>query len=1024
MNERSGLSLGVKRGLEEEPMKVAVADVRKSYEDAASATKAALSSAKAVNYSIDLPFEMTPTQEEVNMFTIIDANNDGKTWAYRANFKGLVSPSSTKVDCDDWAILPGIRFDNVDKNFEFSFEMLNNMRGSQFESDFEFWLGTTNTVEGMTTKIGEIKGFYSPSTTVPTPQALQFAIPGEAGTYYVAIHCVTKADRVLDDGTEIDSWPTTFTKIAMKQIDSSASAPGKAENLTVAAGANGALQATVSFNMPTATMNGTTIAADKQLTAVVASEVETKNVQGAPGSAQTVVVATKQGNNTISVTINGDADGEPDALTVYTGEVLPMRVHDLVGVLSRDNMTYTLTWTAPTEGEDGGYVDFDNLEYDIYLYDNTNGYEYYTTVGKALTYTYQAEAGAKLRTVRLGVFARSSAGVSQDRVNWIDEDPVYVSDMVGTPYSLPAIENFDNLDMKYTPITIMRPDDYAGRWYIGDPSECAADENQSALMAYNPYSEDATKGRVALPKFSTSGIYNAAFSITAMIYPSYASTMTIYARNYDEAPTELGTIDCGDGESAGWVTRDFPLPSQFQNKEWVQIYIDVDLDDVDYVYAVDSYSLKQSAENDLAAIALTTEEAPRVGEPAIFTAEVANIGFNQSSFTGRFTVTVDGVEVATSNSDAIVLETGSSTLVNYNFTPSADLYGKDVEVTFTINSATDQVSTNNSASLAVDVRRASKPTVLNLKAANSEAGVALSWGEPFSSKELNESFEDLEAFSYGADLAGFTNYDGDKQSVYAFKNNYMPNANVAKAFMVINVDELTSSDGLEANTGKQYLMATCPEMLQSDVTPDAADDWLISPLTVGGEYASFYIDIINASYPETVQVMTSSKTAAPADFTKLDQFVKTKKGWDKHEYKLPADAKYFAIHYVSQDMFGIFIDDVTYTSANDSFDITGYKVYRNGELLATTTDRSYVDGTAQQGETYTYNVTALSPTEGAMSNSATLICGVEGLTEVSADAAAAADFYNLQGVKVSGTQLVKGIYIRKQGNNVEKVIIK
>ncbi len=55
------------------------------------------------------------------MFTIIDANGDGKKWQYRSNFKGLQSPTNSKADCDDWAITPGIRFTSDDKNYELSF---------------------------------------------------------------------------------------------------------------------------------------------------------------------------------------------------------------------------------------------------------------------------------------------------------------------------------------------------------------------------------------------------------------------------------------------------------------------------------------------------------------------------------------------------------------------------------------------------------------------------------------------------------------------------------------------------------------------------------------------------------------------------------------------------------------------------------------------------------------------------------------------------------------------------------------
>ena len=88
------------------------------------------------------------------------------------------------------------------------------------------------------------------------------------------------------------------------------------------------------------------------------SEVDTKSVEALPGADVSLDVATKQGDNRITVQVNNEKEGSPYEYSVYTGEVLPMRIHNLKGVLSRDNMTYTLTWTAPDKGENDGYVDF------------------------------------------------------------------------------------------------------------------------------------------------------------------------------------------------------------------------------------------------------------------------------------------------------------------------------------------------------------------------------------------------------------------------------------------------------------------------------------------------------------------------------------------------------------------------------------------------------------------------------------------------------------------------------------------
>ena len=97
-------------------------------------------------------------------------------------------------------------------------------------------------------------------------------------------------------------------------------------------------------------MNGKQLPADNELTAILTSPAQTVQATGLPGTTQSLTVATVQGDNALTLQVNGQLEGEPLSLSTYTGVVLPKRVHDLTGVLSRDNMTYTLTWTAPTEG--------------------------------------------------------------------------------------------------------------------------------------------------------------------------------------------------------------------------------------------------------------------------------------------------------------------------------------------------------------------------------------------------------------------------------------------------------------------------------------------------------------------------------------------------------------------------------------------------------------------------------------------------------------------------------------------------
>ena len=48
----------------------------------------------------------------------------------------------------------------------------------------------------------------------------------------------------------------------------------------------------------------------------------------------------------------------------------------------------------------------------------------------------------------------------------------------------------------------------------------------------------------------------------------------------------------------------------------------------------------------------------------------------------------------------------------------------------------------------------------------------------------------------------------------------------------------------------------------------------------------------------------------------------------------------------------------------------------------------------------------------------------DAITSVESDANAAVEYYNLNGVRVNGDNLSAGVYVRRQGNKVSKVLVK
>jgi len=151
--------------------------------------------------------------------------------------------------------------------------------------------------------------------------------------------------------------------------------------------------------------------------------------------------------------------------------------------------------------------------------------------------------------------------------------------------------------------------------------------------------------------------------------------------------------------------------------------------------------------------------------------------------------------------------------------------------------------------------------------------------------------------------------------------------------------------------------------------------WIISPMfTVEGSATiSFWARALTAQYgAERFKVLTSSTGSAHTDFTNVispGNYVATDAtNWTEFTYNIPADAKYVAIACVSDDIFALFIDDITISGiggpapcdeiTNLAAEIqgtdvkltwtaapgspTGYKVYNGSTNLGTTTNTQYV----------------------------------------------------------------------------------
>lgn len=178
-------------------------------------------------------------------FTVVDNNKDGKTWKYQ-DYDHIVR-FDLSDDCpkaDDWLITPAINLEG-EKNYKLTINLKTYMKG--VPEDFEILIGTDlkdlSTFKSLKKEEG-VEMYESFSDYCMTFNAEQ------SNRYYLAL-------RYLGD-KEKHSGMLLVKKFSVDEIGN-AKAPSAASNMSVKAGSDDAMEATVSFTTPSKDLNGNDI---------------------------------------------------------------------------------------------------------------------------------------------------------------------------------------------------------------------------------------------------------------------------------------------------------------------------------------------------------------------------------------------------------------------------------------------------------------------------------------------------------------------------------------------------------------------------------------------------------------------------------------------------------------------------------------------------------------------------------------------------------------------------------------------
>lgn len=201
---------------------------------------------------------------------------------------------------------------------------------------------------------------------------------------------------------------------------------------------------------------------------------------------------------------------------------------------------------------------------------------------------------------------------------------------------------------------------------------------------------------------------------------------------------------------------------------------------------------------------------------------------------------------------------------------------------------------------------------------------------------ITDNFESYDAFT--VDPAGtWTYYDGDGGTTYNYNAVTVPNLPYVGSCIVMNPSQTDPdiTDSQSAHGGSQFLAIynAVPSTITSGST---TNDWVISPeipFTNGGDLSFWARELTDQYGSEVMRILYSTTDNNPSSFMEIQTVNVSSTTWQQYSYSIPAGAKFVAFNCTSNDIFALFIDDITISfSTPDPIIVTNPSALDFGEI--------------------------------------------------------------------------------------------
>lgn len=900
----------------------------------------------------EVPFTDDFEDEDAgSAYTTIDLNGDGNTWdwVHFGSTGGRMRYNYSKYEtADDWVLTPPIHL----------------VEGVAYEISFKANSISPAYRERLSVACGQGQdpAAYEeiiPETVVATSNlASQIDLKGEikvkqTGNYHFGFHCTSPA---LQNALMIDDIAVSAGQLLIT--------PDSVKNLHLTAAGDGDLVVTIDFDAPTMANDGSAL--DKltriEITRGQDNDPVTTLTDVEPGKHYTYVDEDAvNGEVLYSVTAYNEAGaGLTATQTVYVGTDAPTAP---VSVALTDNLdgSALLSWQAPTRGQNGGFIDADEITYNIYSVVN-NALEKIKSDVSEMSYTVTGipQSGAQGQSF-YGVSAENELGESSAAL----ADPL----IYGAPYTLPFVEGFQSSGLKG--IWGTRSSDGATAWRLysgmssdGDDCVTAVESERAGVRA------QLTSGKISLAGAVTPKLIFSAFGD-----PGTKNVLKVAVQKNGEAKADtVLTVNYVEQKVEDFITYAVDL-SAYRDSKYVVVSFIAQLNDQQLrMIVLDDVNVRNVNPYDVA-VYPDMQSRTTAGQPVHMGVTVHNVGEQQAKGY-KVDFFVNGTCVKTFT-DAQGLAPYDRTRYEFDYvTRATDPEKSKLWATVSYDFDLDEDDNNTGEQQLLIIPSQLEAVSMLAATANGDKNT-LMWTPVEGKNNVTESFEGYETFQTTFGLWG--NYDVDHAQTAGINGLWWPGMNAPQAFMTFNFTEagvtaaqMKDYPQFEANSGTQFLAC----FKANDAPGNHNNDWLVSPELSGAEQTiTVYAESLAGTLNEKFEVLYSTEGNQVSDFVadnKIDTYEAPKNYFGRFRISLPEGAKYFAIHCISQ-YGGIFmLDDISFEGRQ--LTLKGYNIYCDGELVATAdasaTTFDHSIGNMPTG-LHTYHITALyDEGESALSNAA------------------------------------------------------